>query len=204
MKKEDAKNIADMLKELDQRAARALLRQDYDEALMIYREVLKAQQNLKLEKLSGHTLMNIANVHMMKGECKQALSMIDQASKLKSIQKDELDRGNIELFRANNMFLMNKSEEAEQVLLRELRRNRNNTACGQMELLLFGYYQRGKKNAKARSIVDKAINHFKLDQNKEELIKAYHCRANHFMSVGQKLYAELDLAEIEKIEERGA
>jgi len=204
MKKEDAKRIADILKELDQRAARALLNKEYDEALMIYKEILKAQQDLKLEKLSGHTLLNMANVYMMRGECLSALSLIDQAAGLRSIQKDEVDRGNIEIFRANNMFLMNQDDEAERILLRELKRNKNHTACGQMELLLFGYYKRGKKNAKARSIVDKAISHFKLDQNKEELIKAYRCRAEHFMMNGQKLYADLDLAEIEKLEERGA
>ncbi|MCR5458961.1 MAG: hypothetical protein K6F51_03590 [Acetatifactor sp.] len=204
MSREDAKKIADILKELDQRAARALLQKNHDEALMIYHEILKAQQDLGLEKLSGHTLLNMANVSMMKGDFTKALSMIEQAATLKSIQKDEKDRGNVEIFRANNMFLTNHAEEAEHILLRELKRNKNHTACGQMELLLFGYYRRGQKNAKARSIVDKAISHFKLDHNKEDLIRAYRCRADHFMELGQKLYAELDLAEIEKLEERGA
>ena len=204
MKKEDAKNIANILKELDQRAARALMQKEYDEALMIYREVLKAQQDLKLEKLSGHTLLNMASLYMMKGEFTQALALIDQASELKSIQKDELDRGNIEIFRANNMFLMNQAEKAEQLLLRELRRNRNHTACGQIELLLFGYYQKEKKNMKARTYIDNAISHFKMDDDHEELIKAYRCRADHFIANGQKAYAELDLAAIGKLEERGA
>lgn len=204
MNREAAKTIADILKELDQRAARALLNKEYDEALRIFDEILKAQRELKLERLSGHTLLNMANTCLMKGDCEKALSLMDQATELKTIQKDEADRGNVELVRANCFFLMRKNEEAEQLLLRELKRNKNYAACGRMELLLFRYYENERKNAKARSIVDKAIAHFQLAQNKEELMNAYRCRASHFTAAGQKMYAELDLAEIVKLEERGA
>ena len=204
MSSEGTRKIADILKELDQRAAYALMDKKYDEALNIYREILRAQEGLGLEKLSGHTLLNMANICMLKGEFEEALSVIDRASKLKSLQKDDIDRGNLEIFRANSLFLLERSGEAENVLLQELKKNRNSTSCGQMEMLLFHHYRREKKNAKARGIVDKAISHFRADHNKEELIRALRGRVQYFLAAGQKMYAELDLAEIKNIEERGA
>lgn len=199
MNKENLQKISDILHELDQRAAFALQEQKYDEALMIYEEVLKAQENLRLEKLSGHTMLNIANIRMMKGEYEKALEYIERASGLKSLQKDHKDSGNIQIFRANCFFMLNRMEEAEKALTQEIRRNKNNTACGKMELLLYTIYMQTDKKGKARIAVDKAISHFKLDDNKAELKRALSCRVEYFRSVGQKMYAELDLAEIDKL-----
>jgi len=194
--KEQLQNISDILHELDQRAAFALKDQKYDEALAIYGEILRAQETLKLEKFSGHTMINMANIHTVRGEYETALEYIDRAAALKALQKDPRDSGNIQILRANIFFLLGRAEEAEALLTQECKRNRDDVTCGQIELVLYSYYMRAKKYSKARTFVDKAINHFRLGDNQEELRRALACRIEYFRRMGQAQYAKFDEAEL--------
>lgn len=196
MNKEKIQEISDILHELDQRAAFALKDQKYDEALIIYNEILRAQEQMKLEKLSGHTMVNIANIYTVKGEYESALEYIDKASELKSLQKDSCDSGNIQILRANILFMLKRPKEAEELLIQACKKNRDNVTCGRMAQTLFSYYVRIKEYPKARTYVDKAINHFRLSNNREELRKALSCRIEYFKLVGQTQYARYDEAEL--------
>ena len=65
MKNNPSQKIADILLEMDKKAALFLSVQKYDEALNVYKEILRAQEQLKLEKLCGQTLLNIANIYTL-------------------------------------------------------------------------------------------------------------------------------------------
>lgn len=203
MKSEHIKKISDILLELDQRSAFALAEKRYDDAFEIYEEILKAERDLKLDRLIGHTLLNMANICMIKAMPEKALEYIDEAANMKELQADAKDRGNIQISRANCLFLLNRGEEAEKVLTKELMKNRDHLICGQIECILFSYYMRTEKNTKARGAIDKAIQYFELDNNKEELKKAIICRIELMELSGQKQYAELDRRKLEEIEKKG-
>ncbi|OWV13547.1 hypothetical protein [Fibrobacter sp. UWH1] len=193
------KNIVDILHDMDKKAALFLSNQNYDDALAVYKEILKAQEQLKLEKLCGHTMLNIANIYMMQNDYDQALANISKAAMLKSMQSDNDDRGNLKLTQASCLFVMNKGKVAESELKNELRKNSNKTLCGKIELLLFSYYKDVQNRLAARTFIDKAINHFKLDHNKEELLRALKGRVDYFRSIGQGHYAQFDESEIERL-----
>lgn len=196
MNKEELQKISDMLRELDQRAAFALKDQAYEEALEIYGQILAAQENLRLEKFMGHTLINMANVHTVLGNYDRALECLDRAAGIRPLQKDAHDCGTVQILRANIAFLQERNDEGEAILIQEGRRNRNDLTCGQIALTLFSYYFRIKKYPKARIQVDKAINHFRACGNREELGRALSCRAEYFTRMGQTQYARYDEAEL--------
>lgn len=196
MNKEKIQEISDILHELDQRAAFALKDQKYDEALIIYSEILRAQEEIKLEKFSGHTMLNIANICTVKGEYERALEYVDKASELKALQNDPCDSGNIQILRANILFMLQRPKEAEELLIQASKRNHDDVTCGRMALTLFSYYVRIKEYPKARKYVDKAINLFRLSNNREELRHALSCRIEYFKLLGQAQYAKYDEAEL--------
>ena len=199
MSKENLQRISDILHELDKRAAFALSKQHYDEALSIYEEILHAQQELKLEKFSGHTLLNIANILMIKKEYEKALQYIEEASLLRSLQKDYKDSGNIQICKANIFFEQNRIDEAEKLLTREIRRNRNNTICGQMELMLFGVYMQTDRKSKALTAVNNAMDYFKRDNNTDQLKRALSTRQAYFIAIGKEQYAKIDELELKRL-----
>ena len=199
MNTDNLKRISDILHELDQRAGLAVADHNYDEALAIYQEILKAQGNLNLEKLCGHTMMNIANIYLLKEEYEKALVYVERASKLKTIQNDHKDSGNIQILRANISFLLQHLDEAEAILTREIKRNKNDSICGRMELMLFSHYMRSNRKSKARTVVDNAIKHFQVAKDKEELRRALECRVTYFKCLGQEQYARLDEMEIARL-----
>lgn len=203
MKSEHIKKIRDILLELDQRSAFALAEKRYDDAFEIYSEILKAQRDLKLHKLVGHTLLNMANICMLKAMPETALEYIDEAANMKELQTDSKDRGNIQISRANCLFQLNRGEEAEKLLTKELIKNRDHLVCGQIECMLFSYYMRTEKRTKARGAIDKAIMYFERDNKKEELKKAIMCRIEFMELSGQKQYAQLDRRKLEEIEKKG-
>lgn len=199
MKTNPLQNIADALLKMDQRAALFLANQNYEEALNVYEEILKAQEQLKLEKLCGQTLLNMANIYMVQNDFDKAFDCINKAALLKTMQTNNNDRGNLKLCYANCLFRLGKAKEAELELKKELMKNYSKTLYGKMELMLFSYYMETNNKAAARTYVDKAINHFKLDQNTNELLRALHARVDYFKSVGQEQYARYDEIEIERL-----
>ena len=199
MKTNPLQNIADALLKMDQRAALFLANQNYEEALNVYEEILKAQEQLKLEKLCGQTLLNMANIYMVQNDFDKAFDCINKAALLKTMQTNNNDRGNLKLCYANCLFRLGKAKEAELELKKELMKNYSKTLYGKMELMLFSYYMETNNKAAARTYVDKAINHFKLDQNTNELLRALHARVDYFKSVGQEHYARYDEIEIERL-----
>lgn len=199
MSRESSQKIVDMLHEMDQRAAYALMEEDYDKALGMYKEILSAQEALKLEKLCGHTMLNMANIYLIKEDFDTAMEYIEKVSQIKIVMKDDVDRGNIEMFRANALFMYSDAKEAEKILLSELKKNKNHTSCGKMQLILYSYYMRENMKVKARTILEKAIGSFRVSGNKDELKRALTYRMNYFLSVGQPQYAKLDEAEIARI-----
>lgn len=199
MKTNPLQNIADALLKMDQRAALFLANQNYEEALNVYEEILKAQEQLKLEKLCGQTLLNMANIYMIQNDFDKAFDCINKAALLKTMQTNNNDRGNLKLCYANCLFRLGKAKEAELELKKELMKNYSKTLYGKMELMLFSYYMETNNKAAARTYVDKAINHFKLDQNTNELLRALHARVDYFKSVGQEQYARYDEIEIERL-----
>ncbi|SDB15014.1 hypothetical protein SAMN02910298_00801 [Pseudobutyrivibrio sp. YE44] len=199
MGRSEVKQIADILHEMDMRAAMALNECRLDDALNIYHEILKAQQQLKLEQFSGHTLLNIANIYMAMEAYSEALHYIDEAEKLKTIQRCDEDSANLQMFRSNCLYKMNQVSEAENILLKELKKNKDRRACGKIQLMLYSYYMDAKKNSKARSSIDSAINNFKTAGDNNELIRALNCRADYFTAVGQNVYAELDRSAVNNL-----
>ena len=199
MKTNPLQNIADTLLKMDKKAALFLANQNYEEALNAYEEILKAQEQLKLEKLCGQTLLNIANIYMVQNDYDKALKCINKASSLKTMQTNNNDRGNLKLSYANCLFRLGRAKEAELELQKELIKNYSKTLYGKMELLLFPYYMEPDNKAAARTYADKAINHFKLDQNTNELLRALRARVDYFKSVGQNNYARYDEIEIERL-----
>lgn len=199
MQNNQLQNIADILHEMDKKAALHLSNHNYTEALSVYKEVLRAQEQLKLEKLLGHTLLNMANIYMIQNNYNDALDAINRAASMKSIQTNNDDRGNLKICHANCLFNLNRAPEAETELKNELRKNFNKTLCGKMELLLFSYYKDSNNKSAARMFADKAINHFKLDRNTNELLRALYGRADYFRKIGQDQYARYDEIEIERL-----
>lgn len=199
MANSQAQSIADILLGMDKKAAHYLNNQNFDEALNVYKEILHAQEQLKLEKLCGQTLLNMANINMIQKNFEEAFECIDKASSLKTMMENNNDRGNLKLCYANCLFVLGKAKEAELELKNELRKNNNKTLCGKMELMLFSYYKENMDRINARAFVDKAINHFKMDQNKNELLRALQGRADYFKSIGQVQYAKFDECEIERL-----
>ena len=199
MKTNPLQNIADTLLKMDKKAALFLADQNYEEALNAYEEILKAQEQLKLEKLCGQTLLNIANIYMVLNDYDKAFECINKAASLKTMQTNNNDRGNLKLCYANCLFKLGKAKEAESELKKELVKNYSKTLYGKMELMLFSYYMETNNKAAARTYADKAINHFKLDQNTNELLRALHARVDYFKSVGQAHYARYDEIEIERL-----
>ena len=199
MKTNPLQNIADTLLKMDKKAALFLANQNYDEALNAYEEILKAQEQLKLEKLCGQTLLNIANIYMIQNDYDKALECINKASSLKTMQTDNNDRGNLKLSYANCLFRLGQANEAESELKKELMKSYSKTLSGKMELMLFSYYMENNNKAAARACVDKAINHFKLDKNTNDLLRALRARVDYFKSIGQDHYARYDEIEIEHL-----
>lgn len=197
MKTSPMQGIADALLEMDKRAALFVANQNYDEALKVYKEILRAQEQLKLETLCGHTLLNMANIYMIQGDYESALQKINDAALIKSMQTNNEDRGNLRLCHANCLFQLNKAKEAESELKNELMKNNSKSLCGKMELLLFSYYRETNNRMAARTYVDKAINHFKLDKNNNELLRALRSRVDYFRSIGQEQFTRYDENEIE-------
>lgn len=193
------KGIADALREMDKRAALCLNNHNYEEALVVYKEILRAQKMLNLESLYGRTLLNIANIYMIQEDYEEALKSLDEAMSMKSMQTNSVDRGNLRMSYANCLFKINKPSEAENELKSELRRNYNKSMCGKMELMLFSYYKEGDNKSAARMYADRAINHFKLDNNHEELLRALYSRVDYFRSIGQEQYARYDEIEINRL-----
>ena len=199
MKNNQLQNIVDILHEMDKRAAICLSNQNYDEALDVYKEILRAQKMLNLESLCGRTLLNIANIYMIQDNYEDAIDNINEAASIKSMQTNNDDRGNLKLCYANCLFKLDKPSEAELELKNELRKNYNKTICGKMELLLFSCYKENNNKSAARMYADKAINHFKLAQNTNELLRALYGRVDYFRSIGQEQYARYDEIEIERL-----
>ena len=115
------------------------------------------------------------------------------------MQTDNNDRGNLKLSYANCLFRLGQANEAESELKKELMKSYSKTLSGKMELMLFSYYMENNNKAAARACVDKAINHFKLDKNTNDLLRALRARVDYFKSIGQDHYARYDEIEIEHL-----
>lgn len=199
MKTSPMQGIADALLEMDKRAALFVANQNYDEALNVYKEILRAQEQLKLETLCGRTLMNMANIYMIQDKHEDALEKINDAASIKAMQVNGDDRGTLMLCHANCLLRLGKAKEAELELKKELMKNYSKSLYGKMELMLFSYYMESSNKVMARTYIDKAINHFKLDQNMNELLRALHARVDYFRLMGQEHYARYDEIEIERL-----
>lgn len=101
MNKNDIQSISNLIHDLDQKAAKAVADKDYDEALTIYQEILGAYETLRREKSCGRTLLNMANVMLLKGDTDKAKEYIDIASDINDLQNDYMDCVNIQILRSN-------------------------------------------------------------------------------------------------------
>ena len=101
MSKDDLQSISKLIRDLDQRAAKAVADKNYDEAITIYQEILAAYETLKREKSCGRTLLNMANVMLLKGDNEKAREYIDIASDINDLQNDYMDCVNIQILRSN-------------------------------------------------------------------------------------------------------
>jgi tetratricopeptide (TPR) repeat protein len=101
MNKNDIQSISNLIHDLDQKAAKAVADRDYDEALTIYQEILSAYETLRREKSCGRTLLNMANVMLLKGDTDKAKEYIDIASDINDLQNDYMDCVNIQILRSN-------------------------------------------------------------------------------------------------------
>ena len=101
MSKDDLQSISNLIRDLDKRAAKAVADKNYDEAITIYQEILGAYETLKREKSCGRTLLNMANVMLLKGDTEKAREYIDIASDINDLQNDYMDCVNIQILRSN-------------------------------------------------------------------------------------------------------
>lgn len=204
MSKEQAKKIADLLHGLDQKAALALAERRYEDALLIYEEVLKAETELKLEKERGHTMMNLANTLLALGRNEEAMTHLDAAAGIPEIRRDGKDSVMVQLYRASALFRMDRRTEAERLLTDTLRTCRDHLLIGRLELMRFDCYWQSDQRTKARGSVDRAIQSFQLAKDREELKRALYCRIQFFEATGQAMYAVGDRNWLKKLlEEQG-
>lgn len=199
MSKEQAKKIADLLHGLDKKAALALAERRYEDAILIYEEVLKAETELKLERERGHTMMNLANTLLALGRNEEAMVFLDTAAELPEIKRNGKDSVMLQLYRASALFRMDRRVEAERLLSDTLRTCRDYLLIGRLELMRFDCYLQSGQKAKARSSVDRAVQSFELAKNQEELKRALLCRIRFFESTGQSMYAVGDRNRLKKL-----
>ena len=199
MNDEAAKKIADIIHNLDQRAVHALMEQRYEDALIVYEEVLKAYQALKLERERGRTLLNIANTLLALNRPEEAMARLEEATAIPELVRDAKDRTMLQMFRANTLILLKRLSEAERLLTDTLRSCRTPLLIGQLELLRFNCYWQSGQRTKARSSVDRAIQSIEMSQNREELKRALHCRIRYFEASGQSMFAAGDRARLKKL-----
>ena len=199
MSKEQAKKIADLLHGLDKKAALALTENRYEDAVLIYEEVLKAETELKLEKERGHTMMNLANTLLALGRNEEAMAYLDTAAGIPEIRRDSRDSVMLQIYRASALFRMDRRTEAERLLTDTLRTYRDHLLIGRLELMRFDCYWQSGQRTKARASVDRAVQSFELAKNQEELKRALLCRIRFFEATGQSMYAVGDRNRLKKL-----
>ena len=199
MSKEQAKKIAELLHGLDQKAVQALAVGRYEDALTVYREVLKAEQELKLEKESGHTMMNIANTLLALGRNEEAMAYLDAAAGNPEIRRSGKDTTMVQLYRASALFRMNRLGEAERLLTDTLRTCRDNALIGKLELMRCDCYWQSGQSAKVRSSLDRAVRCLELANDQETIKRALMYRIRFFERAGQAVYAAGDRDRLQKL-----
>lgn len=92
---EEKNKILEMVDDLEERASSAIGEADYDGALKIYREILKAYEALKMERNCGLTLLSMAKVLLLQGKVENARELVDIASDINSLAVD--DKNSVEI-----------------------------------------------------------------------------------------------------------
>ena len=98
---EEKNKILEMVSDLDQRASIAIGEGNYEDALKVYREILKAYEALKMEKECGLTLLNMAKVLLLQGKIENARELVDIASDINGLIEENAEAVNIQFLRAN-------------------------------------------------------------------------------------------------------
>ncbi len=92
---EEKNMILEMVDELEERASIAIGEANYDDALKIYREILKAYEALKMERNCGLTLLTMAKVLLLQGKVENARELVDIASDINSLAVE--DKNSVEI-----------------------------------------------------------------------------------------------------------
>ncbi len=92
---EEKNMILEMVDELEERASIAIGEANYDDALKIYREILKAYEALKMERNCGLTLLSMAKVLLLQGKVENARELVDIASDINSLAVE--DKNSVEI-----------------------------------------------------------------------------------------------------------
>lgn len=198
-KTDDSQIIANGLKQLHSRAITAISQNNYDDAIACYNQILTFEQNLKWHRQQAETLVNLANLFIIKNDFTGAESSLEQAIKLMRTYGTAADIANINLIQAHIAESKGNHRQSQTILENCIRANIPISIKGRALMQLAAFFLESNELAKAQDLYGKAIDAFESCKETTFLIQCLHKRAELFQLSGQVQWRNRDLARIEQL-----
>lgn len=202
MDRSQLEKIYEGLKTLDTLAALALGSGDMDKAAEAYTELLRAELSLGLELEGGRTAMNLANLHMLKGEFPEALGRTEEALDIFEKHCSTGDIGTARQMRARLLCLLGRESEGMREAEAALSLCRTDAERGRGCLVLLDCCVRVGNRMKARAAADKAVRYFEACSDNQGLMGALSARIRMFESFCQPAAAIADRVRLSALEQQ--
>lgn len=198
----DRSLIAETLMQNNRNAMLALSGGNPHAALALFRESYRIEKELRMERESAQTLVNIANAELLLGQSEHALEAAEQAATIFESHGDRRGRTHARVLTGSIHAHLGHHDKAEAQLDEVLRHAESDDMRGEAHLVLHLMYRKLNDRAKAQEAVTRAIGFFERCERHDRLKMALASRAMFFESLGRSTLAVVDRNRIRTLEEQ--